>query len=92
MLLTDVDAPLKGEGIATRIEGLTLDGDLDPDGIHITNLPLELSDDDLIKQDQSHQKSYTEKWFFHEIVLNLFSFHLCLYKVLFLDKLILSSW
>ncbi|XP_060215517.1 uncharacterized protein LOC132642289 [Lycium barbarum] len=55
----DVDAPLKGEGIATRIEGLTLDGDLDPDGMNITNLPLELNDDDLIKQDQSRQKSYT---------------------------------
>ncbi|XP_059316092.1 uncharacterized protein LOC132066920 [Lycium ferocissimum] len=55
----DVDAPLKGEGIATRIEGLTLDGDLDPDGMHITNLPLELNDDDLIKQDQNRQKSYT---------------------------------
>ncbi|MCD7464669.1 hypothetical protein HAX54_053202 [Datura stramonium] len=58
----DVDAPLlKGEGIATRIEGLTLDGDLDPDGMHITNLPLDLSDDDLIKQGQNRQKSYTEK-------------------------------
>ncbi|KAK4353135.1 hypothetical protein RND71_028653 [Anisodus tanguticus] len=52
----DVD-PLKGEGIATRIEGLTLDGDLDPDGMHITNLPLELSEDDLIKQGQSRKKS-----------------------------------
>ncbi|KAJ8540183.1 hypothetical protein K7X08_026572 [Anisodus acutangulus] len=57
---SEVD-PFKGEGIATRIEGLTLDGDLDPDGMHITNLPLELSDDDMIKQGQSRQKYYTEK-------------------------------
>ncbi|KAM3235995.1 hypothetical protein P3L10_016032 [Capsicum annuum] len=57
----DVDAPLKGEIIATTIEGLPLEGDLDPDGTEITNLPLDLSDVDLIKQGQSLQKSYIEK-------------------------------
>ncbi|XP_049405572.1 uncharacterized protein LOC125869052 [Solanum stenotomum] len=58
----DIDASiLKGEGIATRIEGLTIEGDLDPDGTHVTNLPLESRDRDLIKQGQSRQKSYTEK-------------------------------
>ncbi|TMX02159.1 hypothetical protein EJD97_022499 [Solanum chilense] len=58
----DIDTPiLKGEGIATRIEGLTIEGDLDPDGTHVTNLPLESRDGDLIKQGQSRQKSYTGK-------------------------------
>ncbi|XP_016511760.1 uncharacterized protein LOC107828886 [Nicotiana tabacum] len=59
----DIDAPLKEEAIAKRIEGLNLDGDLDPDGMHIANLPLELSDDDLIKKDENRRTSYMENGF-----------------------------
>lgn len=54
---------MKEEAIAKRIEGLNLDGDLDPDGMHIANLPLELSDDDLIKKDENRRTSYMENGF-----------------------------
>lgn len=42
---SDVDLPTKGDSIASRIEGLTLEGDIDSDGTQRGVLPdLDLGD------------------------------------------------
>ncbi|KAM7491786.1 hypothetical protein LguiA_034707 [Lonicera macranthoides] len=56
----DIDVPMKGGGdsIAARLEGLTIEGDVDSDGTQTTNLPLDLGDlERFTKQDQFHKTS-----------------------------------
>ncbi|KAL2526974.1 hypothetical protein Adt_12028 [Abeliophyllum distichum] len=47
----DIDLPMKGNAIAAKIEGLTLEGEVDSDGTG--NFPLELGDLDLAKQEDT---------------------------------------
>lgn len=45
-----------GDSIAARLEGLTIEGDVDSDGTQTTNLPLELGDlERFTKKDQYHK-------------------------------------
>nr|GMC98413.1 histone-lysine N-methyltransferase, H3 lysine-9 specific SUVH6-like [Ipomoea batatas] len=49
----DIEVPMSGDAIAARIEGLTIDGDVDSDGTQTGNLPLELGDLDLTRKDDA---------------------------------------
>lgn len=52
-MYADIEVPMSGDAIAARIEGLTIDGDVDSDGTQTGNLPLELGDLDLTRKDDA---------------------------------------
>ena len=51
MCKADINLQTKGNSGAAKIEGLTIQGDVDSDGTQTANLPVELADLDSTKQD-----------------------------------------
>ncbi|XP_027103101.1 uncharacterized protein [Coffea arabica] len=53
----DINLQTKGNSGAAKIEGLTIEGDVDSDGTQTANLPLELVDLDSTKQEDGLRKA-----------------------------------
>ncbi|KAL3524116.1 hypothetical protein ACH5RR_016950 [Cinchona calisaya] len=52
----DIDMQTKGSSAAAKVEGLTIEGDVDSDGTQTANLPQELGDLESVKQ-YGHRKA-----------------------------------